>query len=287
MLEFADELMDGMDKNTYNDIAINNMKVFKNNLIKRIEKYNSYIKHEIEKKYTENKTKSNTENNTKSDTENNTEPITKIDDKKKNTKPDTKVDKDLATIDEIKKHIIDKQKIIKKRYKSILETKKTIKNNIDLIYNAFKKLPNESQPKLIKLVRLDTILNDSINVIWHEIYDRNRKVFKKIDINKIKNIDIFIHKLNIVINNKKQLLKTLIIIKLNCIISDIKTKSKIDNVYNFNDKDKLFVINDDLDKYIKILKKYLGNIKQDLKAISIIQDESHKDLMKCLKKKNI
>ena len=153
--------------------------------------------------------------------------------------------------------------------------------------NAFKKLPNESQPKLIKLVRLDTILNDSINVIWHEIYERNRKVFKKIDINKIKNIDIFIRKLNIVINNKKQLLKTLIIIKLNCIISDIKTKSKIDNVYNFNDKDKLFMINDDLDKYIKILKKYLGNIKQDLKAISIIQDESHKDLMKRLKKKNI
>ena len=43
MLEFADELMDDMDKNTYNDIAINKMKVFKNNLIKRIEKYNSYL----------------------------------------------------------------------------------------------------------------------------------------------------------------------------------------------------------------------------------------------------
>ena len=127
-----------------------------------------------------------------------------------------------------------------------------------MIYNAFKKLPNESQSKLIKLVRLDTILNNSINVIWHEIYERDRKVFKKIDINKIKNIDIFIHKLNIVISNKKQLLKTLIIVKLNCIISDIKTKSKIDNAYNFNDKDKLFMINDDLDKYIKILKKYLG-----------------------------
>ena len=152
-----------------------------------------------------------------------------------------------------------------------------------MIYNAFKKLPNESQSKLIKLVRLDTILNDSINVIWHEIYERDRKVFKKIDINKIKNVDTFIHKLNIVINNKKQLLKTLIIVKLNCIISDIKTKSKIDNAYNFNDKDKLFMINDDLDKYIKILKKYLGNIKQGLKTISIIQDESHKDLMKLLK----
>ena len=86
--------------------------------------------------------------------------------------------------------------------------------------------------------------------------------------------------MNIVINNKKQLLKTLIIAKLKCII---KTKSKINDVYNFNDKDKLFMINDDLDKYMKILKKHLGNIKQDLKTISINQDESHKDLMKLLK----
>ena len=80
---------------------------------------------------------------------------------------------------------------------------------------------------------------------------------KKMNINKIKSVDTFIRKLNIVINNKKQLLKTLIIVKLNCIISDIKTKSKINDVYNFNDKDKLFMINDDLDKYMKILKKHL------------------------------
>ena len=94
MLELTDELMEDIDKNTYNDIAISKMKVFKNNLIKKIEKFNLYIKNEIEKKYTE--------NNTKPDTENNTEPVTKIVVKKKNTKPDTKPDNDLATNDEIK-----------------------------------------------------------------------------------------------------------------------------------------------------------------------------------------
>ena len=78
------------------------------------------------------------------------------------------------------------------------------------------------------------------------------------------------------------MLKTLIIAKLNCIISDINTKSKINNIYNFNDKDKLFMINGDLDKYMKILKKYLRNIKQDLKTILINQDESRKDLIKLL-----
>ena len=61
--------------------------------------------------------------------------------------------------------------------------------------------------------------------------------------------------MNIVINNKKQLLKTLVIVKLNLIISDIKTKSNIDNVYNYNDTDKLFMIYNDLDKYMKHLKR--------------------------------
>ena len=156
-----------------------------------------------------------------------------------------------------------------------------------MVYNTLKKLPKESQPKLIELVRLDTILNDSINVIWREIYERDKKGIKKIDINKIKNIDIFIHQLNIVINNRKLLLKTLVIVQLIRIISDINTKSNIGDVYNYNDKDKLFMIYNDLDKYMKHLKKDLGSIKQDLKTISGDQAESHKMLMKLLKEKNI
>ena len=77
------------------------MKVFKNNLVKRIEKFNSYIKYETEKKYTEN----------------NTKPVTKIVVKKKIIKPDTKPDtksytkpdNDLVTNDEIKTYVIDKK----------------------------------------------------------------------------------------------------------------------------------------------------------------------------------
>ena len=69
-----------------------------------------------------------------------------------------------------------------------------------------------------------------------------KKIIKKIDINKTKNVDTFIHQLNIIINNKKQLLKTLVIVKLNRIISDLKEKSKINEVYNYNDRDKLLMI---------------------------------------------
>ena len=79
-----------------------------------------------------------------------------------------------ATNADIKVHIKDKQKIIKQRYKILLETKKAIKNNIELIFSALKRLPKESQPKLTELIRLDTISNGSINVIWREIYDREK-----------------------------------------------------------------------------------------------------------------
>ena len=84
-------------------------------------------------------------------------------------------------------------------------------------------------------------------------------------------------------NHKILLLKTLIIVKLNLIISDIKNKSNIGDVYNYNDKDKLFMIDNDLDNYMKHLKRDLGSIKQNLKTISAYQTDSHKTLKRFLK----
>ena len=42
---------------------------------------------------------------------------------------------------------------------------------------------------------------------------RERKVFKKIDANKIRNVDVFIDQLINIINNKTVLLKTTVIVK--------------------------------------------------------------------------
>ena len=84
-----------------------------------------------------------------------------------------------------------------------------------------------------------------------------------------------------IINNKTVLLKTTVIVKLNCIISDLKEKSGMD-VYNFNDKDKLSMINNDLDKCMKHLKRDIGSIKTILKTISANQSDSHQILMKLL-----
>ena len=74
--------------------------------------------------------------------------------------------------------------------------------------------------------------------------------------------------MKIIINNKIILLKTSVIVKLNLIISDIKEKSKIDDVYNYNDIDKLLMINNDLDKYMNNFRKthreYKTNFKNDI-----------------------
>ena len=84
------------------------------------------------------------------------------------------------------------------------------------------------------------------------------------------------------INNKKHLIKT-VITKLDHIISDIKTISGIGNVFNFNDRDKLLMIYNDLDKYIiNHLKKDIGSIKAILKMVSDNQTDSHKTLMEVL-----
>ena len=187
-----------------------------------------------------------------------------------------------ATNADIKAHIKDKQKLIKQRFKSLLETKKTIKNNIELLYSSLKRLPKESQPKLTELIRLDTISNDSINVVWRQIYERERKNFKKIDANKVKNVDCFIDQLINVINNETVLLKATAIVKLNCITSDLKVKSGMDDVYSFHDKDKLSKINNDLDKYMKHLKRDIGSTKTILQAISANQSDSHQTLMNLL-----
>ena len=124
--------------------------------------------------------------------------------------------------------------------------------------------------------------NDSINILWREIYDRERKTFKKIDVNKVKNVDAFIDQLINVVNNKIVLLKTTVITKLNYVISDLKVKSGMDNVHNFNDIDKLSKINNDLDKYMNHLKREIGSIKTILKTVSTNQNDSHQNLMKLL-----
>ena len=103
-----DKLMEGLDVDTSNDIAVEKLKDFKSILIKSVNKFNSYIKQDTKKKDIEKKDiiKKDTKNIIKYDANNNNN-------NNNNNKPDIK----LATSDDIKAHIIDKQKLIKKDIK--------------------------------------------------------------------------------------------------------------------------------------------------------------------------
>ena len=59
----------------------------------------------------------------------------------------------------------------------------------------------------------------------------------------------------------------------------------MDDIYNYSNKDKIIMIYNDLEKYMKHLKRDLGSIKQNLKTISAYQTDSHKTLMRFLKQK--
>ena len=59
----------------------------------------------------------------------------------------------------------------------------------------------------------------------------------------------------------------------------------MDDIYNYSNKDKIILIYNDLEKYMKHLKRDLGSIKQNLKTISAYQTDSHKTLMRFLKQK--
>ena len=124
------------DNDSLYDILEEDFKKFKDNILKLISNFNVCDKADTRKKDSESDTKKkDTENNARPDIKNNTKLDTNDD-----TKPDTNDDTKPDTNDDTRASIKNKQKSINNRYKSLLETKKTIKNNIDSIYKVLKKI---------------------------------------------------------------------------------------------------------------------------------------------------
>ena len=57
----------------------------------------------------------------------------------------------------------------------------------------------------------------------------------------------------------------------------------MDDVYDFNDIDKLSKINNNLDKYMNRFKRDIGSVKTILKTVSTSQNDLHQILMNLLK----
>ena len=63
--ELINDLMEGINVNTSNDIALKKLKDFKIHIVKLINRFNLYIKQDTKKKDTKNNTEPDTKNNTK------------------------------------------------------------------------------------------------------------------------------------------------------------------------------------------------------------------------------
>ena len=68
---------------------------------------------------------------------------------------------------------------------------------------------DDSWLRVVELNNIDTILDDALNVAWYEIYGKNRKCSKIINIDTHKDIDGYVSKLTIIINNKLKLLNVM------------------------------------------------------------------------------
>ena len=124
--------------------------------------------------------------------------------------------------------INNKKNLINKINIRLSKAKTKVTNNIKSVYKAKCKLQdeiylNDTWLRLDELNRIDTIFDDTLNVVWYEIYGKNRKSSKIINIGKHKNIGKYVSKLeDIIINNIK--LMSAMNMKITRTMCDIKIK---------------------------------------------------------------
>ena len=106
--------------------------------------------------------------------------------------------------------INNKKNLINKINIRLSKAKTKVSNNIKSIYKALSKLQDDdSWLRVVELNNIDTILDDALNVAWYEIYGKNRKCSKIINIDTHKDIDGYVIQLTITINNKLKLLNVM------------------------------------------------------------------------------
>ena len=124
---------------------------------------------------------------------------------------------------------------------------------------------HDSWLRLVELNKLDAILDDALNVAWNMIYKKNRTSSNMINIDKNKDINGYVSKLNDVINNKIELLNRVGDV-IDHIISDIKNKTNMidEIIYKVSE-----IENDTLHLINCKLKEIMIQLKQNLKKILV------------------
>ena len=175
------------------------------------------------------------------------------------------------TKNNIKTEINNKKNLINKINIRLSKAKIKGTNNIKSVYKAKCNLQdeiylNDTGLRLDELNRIDNIFDDRLNVVWYEIYEKNRKGSKIINISKHKNIGKYVSKLeDIIINNIK--LISAMNMKITRTMCNVKNKTNMVNEImhkaSVMDNDTLHLIDNNLDEIITYLNYGLKNQKKD------------------------
>ena len=124
---------------------------------------------------------------------------------------------------------------------------------------------DDSWLRVVELNNIDTILDDALNVVWYEIYGKNRKSSKILNIDTHKDIDGYVSKLTIIINNKLKLLNVMNM-GIGRVMCNIKNKTNTVNEKirkaSVMDNDTPYLIDDNLNEIITYLIKGLKKKKK-------------------------
>ena len=167
----------------------------------------------------------------------------------------------------------------------LAKAKTKVTNKIKSVYKAMCKLQDDSWLKSVELNKLDAILDDALNVLLYEIYGKNRKSSKMINIDKHKDIDRCVSKLADIINNKIKLANVMSM-RIGRVMCNIKNKTNMINekIHKASeiDNDTLHLIDDNLNEIITYLRESLTQSKKRLKMVAVYETNCHKTLRRIL-----
>ena len=151
-------------------------------------------------------------------------------------------------------------------YDSLQNTKEKLTNKSIKLQNVTSELKYQNTLLLKNeiLEKIDGALSDGLNIVWNMVCKQNRNN-KKITINKQKYISGYLRELLIIVNEKKALL-TLIVQKMESLITTIKN-----TIDKFNEKlHKSNKINKaELQSIESILAKFSNQITKNFKEIIV------------------
>ena len=151
-------------------------------------------------------------------------------------------------------------------YDSLQNTKEKLTNKSIKLQNVTSELKYQNTLLLKNeiLEKIDGVLSDGLNIVWNMVCKQNRNN-KKITINKQKYISGYLRELLIIVNEKKALL-TLIVQKMESLITTIKN-----TIDKFNEKlHKSNMINKaELQSIESILAKFSNQITKNFKEIIV------------------